>query len=452
MEEYNPQKIEKFWQKHWQRKKIFKTQETFKKPKLYVLDMFPYPSGAGLHVGHIRGYIATDVFSKMKMMQGFNILHPMGWDAFGLPAENYAITHKIHPETAVKKNIKNFKNQINKVGLGYDWSKEINTTDPNYYKWTQWIFLKMFENGLVYESYEPINWCPKCKTGLANEDLEGNRCERCNTVIQKKPLRQWVIKITQYAERLLEDLKLLDWEEFIIEQQKNWIGKSEGAIINFSLEKTDKIVEVFTTRLDTIFGCSYLVIAPEHSILKEIKPYILNFNEVENYIKLVERKTDLERVAERREKTGIKLKGILAINPFNNEKVPIFVADYVLPYYGTGAIMAVPAHDKRDFEFAKKFNLPIKKVIVPKDKKEYECFEEDGVLINSQNFSGLSSERARKEMLNWLKENKKGKEATFYKMRDWVFARQRYWGEPIPLVFCENCADKIKSQKSKVKN
>jgi len=449
---YNPKKIEKKWQKFWEEKKIFKASDISKKKKFYVLDMFPYPSGAGLHVGHLRGYIATDVIAKKRMMEGFNVLHPMGWDAFGLPAENYAISHKIHPEVAVKRNIKRFKKQIQNVGLGYDWSREINTTDPNYYKWTQWIFLQMFKRGLVLESWEPVNWCPKCKTGLANEDVEEGRCERCGEKIEKKPLRQWIIKITKYAERLLSDLKLLDWEEEIIEQQKNWIGKSIGAEIKFKIFKEGEKkkltqITIFTTRLDTIFGCTFLAIAPEK--VEPLLPWVLNRDKVKAYSKEAQRKSEIER-SEEKKKTGVKLKGIEAENPFTGERIPIFVADYVLPHYGSGAIMAVPAHDERDYEFAKKFSLEIKEVVRPRDKKEKSLpFVEDGILINSGKFSGLSSKEAREEMLKWARKRKIGKKAIYYKMRDWVFARQRYWGEPIPLVFCENCKKKIEAGRKK---
>ncbi|MEK7553632.1 MAG: class I tRNA ligase family protein, partial [Patescibacteria group bacterium] len=347
----NFNKIDKKWQKIWEKEGVYKNYK--KSKKFYVLDMFPYPSGDGLHVGHPRGYIATDVIARFKMMQGYSVLHPMGWDAFGLPAENYALKNKIHPKIAVQKNIKRFKEQLNKFGFTYDWDKEINTTDPEYYKWTQWIFLKLFENGLVYGSNEPIIWCPSCKTGLALEDLEDGKCERCGSEVEKKPLRQWVLKMTAYAEKLLDGLKSLDWPESIKEQQKNWIGKSEGATIKFKVQsskfKVDKEIEVFTTRVDTIFGCAYLVVAPEHPILnKELG--IKNYEEVKKYIKIAKKKSDLQRTDLAKEKTGVELKGIKAINPFNNEEVPVFVADYVLGHYGTGAVMAVPAHDERDWE------------------------------------------------------------------------------------------------------
>ena len=446
---YNPRKIEKKWQKIWEDSGIYKTKDISKKPKFYCLDMFPYPSGAGLHVGHVRGYIATDITARMKMMQGYNILHPMGWDAFGLPAENYAIKHKIHPEIAVKKNIKNFKRQLSKIGFTYDWSREINTTDPNYYKWTQWIFLQMFKRGLVFESFEPINWCPSCKTGLANEDLERGRCERCGTIVEKKPLRQWIIKITKYAERLLKDLKDLKWPENIMKMQKDWIGKSEGVEFEMKVfangrELKEKI-KVFTTRIDTVFGMTYVVLAPENKILEKLKDKIKNYKEIEKYKKEVEAKLAEER---EKEKTGIKIEGILAENPFNKEKIPIFVSEYVLADYATGSVMAVPAHDERDFEFAKKFNLKIKKVIEG-GQKENECYTGEGILINSGKFSQLSSREAKEKMADWLEKKGIGKRKVYYKLRDWVFARQRYWGEPFPLVFCENCKKKILEKKYK---
>ena len=449
---YDPQKIEKKWQKIWEKGGIYKSRGKAK--KFYVLDMFPYPSGEGLHVGHPRGYIATDVVARFKMRRGFDVLHPMGWDAFGLPAENYALANKIHPKIAVSKNIKRFKEQMNKIGFTYDWSKEINTTDPEYYKWTQWIFLKMFENGLVYGSREPIIWCPSCKTGLALEDLEDGKCERCGSEVEKKPLRQWVLKMTAYAEKLLNDLKSLDWPQPIIDQQRNWIGKSEGATIKFPISDTrhatsnKDFIEVFTTRLDTIFGCTYLVVAPEHEIIQNSKFKIQNFSEVKKYVDRAKRKTDLARTDLAKDKTGVELKGVKVVNPFNNEEVPIFVADYVLGSYGTGAVMAVPAHDERDWEFATRYQLPIVEVVTPRINADKHAdlrgnkanpFVEDGILIDSGKYTGLTSQKAQEEMVKWLSKNKLGGKKINYKMRDWVFARQRYWGEPFPLVFCDSC-------------
>ena len=421
MKKYNHDKIERKWQRYWADKKIYKTKEGGKKPKCYVLDMFPYPSGEGLHVGHPRGYIATDVYSRFKRMNGFNVLHPMGFDSFGLPAENYAIKNKIHPEVAVKNNVKKFKGQLELIGFDYDWDREIITSDSEFYKWTQWIFLKMFEKGLAYESYEPINWCPSCKTGLANEDVEDDKCERCATPVVKKPMRQWILKITDYAERMLEDLdELKGWPEHIKEAQRNWIGRSEGVEMKFEIRSTKsetnsksqiqnskQFIEVFTTRIDTIFGVTYLVLAPESKIIEELKGQISNLEEVEKYIEEAKNKSELQRTDLVKEKTGVELKGIKAVNPANGEELPVWMADYVLAGYGTGAIMAVPAHDERDFEFAKKYNLPVfNAALVDKDEA-----------IKKVN----------------------GKKTINYKLKDWVFSRQRYWGEPIPLIHCESC-------------
>jgi len=421
MKKYNHDKIERKWQRYWADKKIYKTKEGGKKPKCYVLDMFPYPSGEGLHVGHPRGYIATDVYSRFKRMNGFNVLHPMGFDSFGLPAENYAIKNKIHPEIAVKNNVKKFKGQLELIGFDYDWDREIITSDSEFYKWTQWIFLKMFEKGLAYESYEPINWCPSCKTGLANEDVEDDKCERCATPVVKKPMRQGILKITDYAERMLEDLdELKGWPEHIKEAQRNWIGRSEGVEMKFEIRSTKsetnsksqiqnlkQFIEVFTTRIDTIFGVTYLVLAPESKIIEELKGQISNLEEVEKYIEEAKNKSELQRTDLVKEKTGVELKGIKAVNPANGEELPVWMADYVLAGYGTGAIMAVPAHDERDFEFAKKYNLPVfNAALVDKDEA-----------IKKVN----------------------GKKTINYKLKDWVFSRQRYWGEPIPLIHCESC-------------
>ncbi len=579
---YDHNKIEGSWQKKWTKAKLFKTEKPGKKPKCFVLDMFPFPSGDGLHVGHPKGYIATDIYSRYKKMNGFNVLHPMGWDAFGLPAENYAIKMKIHPEVAVKKNIKRFKGQLQKIGFNYDWEREISTADPAYYKWTQWIFLQLFKKGLAYESYEPINWCPSCQTGLANEDLDGDTCERCGSKVEKKPMRQWVLKITDYAEKMLKDLDGIPWSESIKELQRNWIGKSEGTLIKFPIFNSHFEIEVFTTRVDTIYGCTYVVLAPEHPFLKNNELGINNYEEVKKYIEEAKNRPEIERLAEKKEKTGVILEGVSAINPFNNEKVSIFVADYVLGNYGTGAVMAVPAHDERDYEFAKKQNLQIKKTVAPitgepkeaeefrksivalienkktgefllldwgekfgghlliggglkdredlvecarrevaeetgyknlkyigqteiihhhyfafsKNKQRYieavgihfeldgdkmvqqeleedekskfkvewipkeeaeklikdplhnyvfqslingKIYTGDGILFNAGVYSGMTSTDARKEMSLWLEKNKFGKKKINYKIKDWVFSRQRYWGEPIPVVHCEKC-------------
>jgi leucyl-tRNA synthetase len=442
MSKYDHKKIEKKWQEIWTETDLYEVKDEEKKPKFYALDMFPYPSGEGLHVGHPKGYIATDVISRLKMLQGYKVLHPMGWDAFGLPAENYAIENKIHPKIAVDKNIDIFKKQLESIGFTYDWHREIKTTDPKYFKWTQWIFLKMFEKGLAYESYEPIIWCPSCKTSLANEDLEGNRCERCDSEVIRKPMKQWMLKITAYADRLLEDLdkENLDWEEQIKEQQRNWIGRSYGTEIDFSIKGHKQKIKVFTTRVDTIFGCTYVVLAPEYELIRELKSSIKNWEKVEKYIKAAQKKSELERAELQKDKTGVKLEGLSAINPFNKEEIPIFVADYVLVHYGTGAVMAVPAHDERDFEFAKKYKIDIKTSIKPEsNNNKIDNFIDDGILVDSGEFSGITSEKARKKMAVWLERQKYGGEKVNYKMHDWVFSRQRYWGEPIPVIHCEEC-------------
>ena len=439
---YNHQEIEKKWQRIWQETGLYKTGEDKNQPKYYVLDMFPYPSGTGLHVGHPKGYIATDILARLRMMQGYNVLHPMGWDAFGLPAENYAIQNKIHPRAAMAKNIATYKKQLEILGFTYDWDREVDTTDPSYYKWTQWTFLQMFKNGLAYESYEPINWCPSCQTGLANEDLENGRCERCGSEVIQKPMRQWVLRITKYADRLLADLDKLDgWEESIKEMQRNWIGRSSGAEIDFSIVGTDKMIKVFTTRVDTIFGCTYVVLAPENDLVLELKEKITNWSEVEKYRESVANKTNLQRTDLNKDKTGVVLAGVKAVNPFNQEEVKVFAADYVLNSYGTGAVMAVPAHDERDYEFAKKYQLEIKPVVFsPQGEiKTGEASGADGILKDSGQWSNLSSAEARTKMTSWLEKKKLGGQKINYKLKDWVFSRQRYWGEPIPLIHCAKC-------------
>lgn len=588
MEKYNPKKIESKWQKIWEKSDLYEAQDFLKKPKKYILVEFPYPSGAGLHVGHVRSYTALDVYSRKLRMEDFNVLYPIGWDAFGLPTENYAIKHKIHPRVATEKNIAVFKKQLKSLGISYDWSREINTTDPDYYKWTQWIFLKLLEKGLAYKKKMAINWCPKCKIGLANEEVINDKCERCGAKVEKREKEQWMLAITKYADRLLEDLDGVNYLEKIKTQQKNWIGKSEGVEFAMDVKDSQEKIEVYTTRIDTVFGMTYVVVAPEHPLIEKMKNKIENYSEVEKYIIQAQNKTDLERTELQKEKTGVELKGIKAINPFTNEEIPVFAGDYVLGFYGTGAVMAVPAHDERDFEFAKKYNLPIKNVIgpcfldtteseriregetveereaimalvkhnkknefitlkwkqvnwqtlitggvekgqTPEEAARMEILEEtgyknlklikempvihskfyhspkkinrfahfhtfyfeleneerdeiskeeqnrhelvwvsenkmadsisheankyvwkmfkeggvayidDGVLSNSGDYSGLDSEQARDEMAKWLEEKGIGRKKVNYKLRDWVFSRQHYWGEPIPVILCPKC-------------
>jgi len=444
MEKYDHKKIEKKWQQKWQEEDLYKVSDSQDKPKYYILDMFPYPSGAGLHVGHPKGFIATDIFARLKMMQGYNVLHPMGWDAFGLPAENFALKNKVHPRVATAKNIQTFKDQLEKIGFTYDWSREVNTTDPEFYKWTQWAFIKMFERGLAYESHEPINWCPDCKTGLANEDLENGKCERCGSDIEQKPMRQWVLKITDYADRLLNDLdKLPDWEESIKEMQRNWIGRSEGTEVDFVFDSRDEKISVFTTRVDTIFSGTYLIMAPEHVLIEKITTPGQK-KDVEEYVRSSAKKTNMERTELQKEKTGV-FTGSYVINPLSKEKIPVWISDFVLAEYGTGAVFA-DAHDERDFEMAKKYNIPLKVSIKPFNEElwpEVEklnvCYPEDGILVNSGEFDNLTSAEARKEITKWLEKNNLGRKTVNYKLRNWVFSRQRYWGEPIPIVHCEKC-------------
>ena len=433
---YEPKNFETKWQKRWEEDQVFNTLKNLDKPKCYILDMFPYPSGAGLHVGHFKGYVATDILSRLRRMQGYSVIHPMGWDAFGLPAENYAIKTKTHPKDITKENIKNIKRQMQEAGLSYDWSLEIDTTDPDYFKWTQWIFLKMFEKGLAYEANMPINFCPSCKTGLANEEVVNGGCERCGTPVEQRNVRQWVLKITAYADRLLEDLDSLDWPEKIKEMQRNWIGKSSGAEIVFKIGEEE--VKVYTTRADTLFGCTYIVLAPEHQLLEKLKTKISNKEALEDYLNKTKLKTERERISEVKNKTGVELLGIKAINPINQKEVSVFVADYVLAHYGTGAVMAVPAHDERDYDFAKKFNLKMIEVVLGGDISK-EAYTNEGVLINSDNFNGLKSEEAREKITDFLKKKGLATRETKYKLRDWVFSRQRYWGEPIPLIHCDKC-------------
>ena len=432
---YNHRVIEKKWQKYWDENKTFKTLDDHTKEKFYALDMFPYPSGAGLHVGHPEGYTATDILSRYKRANGYNVLHPMGWDAFGLPAEQYALDTGHDPRDFTKTNIDTFRRQIKELGFSYDWDREVNTTDPNYYKWTQWIFKKLYEKGLAYVDEVPVNWCPALGTVLSNEEVIDGKSERGGHPVERRPMRQWVLKITDYAEKLLADLDILDWPESLKAMQRNWIGKSVGAEIDFKIEGTDKAFTVFTTRADTVFGVSYCVLAPEHKLVEEIVTEGQRAA-VEEYLDIVKRKSDLERTDLNKDKTGV-FTGAYAINPVNGEKVELWIADYVLASYGTGAVMAVPAHDERDYEFATKFNLPIKAVI--EDNGEVVVpFYGDGKHINSDFINGLNNEEAIAKVIEFLEENKVGRSKVTYKLRDWLFSRQRYWGEPIPIIHWED--------------
>ena len=432
---YNHRVIEKKWQKYWDENKTFKTLDDHTKEKFYALDMFPYPSGAGLHVGHPEGYTATDILSRYKRANGYNVLHPMGWDAFGLPAEQYALDTGHDPRDFTKTNIDTFRRQIKELGFSYDWDREVNTTDPKYYKWTQWIFKKLYEKGLAYVDEVPVNWCPALGTVLSNEEVIDGKSERGGHPVERRPMRQWVLKITDYAEKLLADLDILDWPESLKAMQRNWIGKSVGAEIDFKVEGTDKAFTVFTTRADTVFGVSYCVLAPEHKLVEEIVTEGQRAA-VEEYLDIVKRKSDLERTDLNKDKTGV-FTGAYAINPVNGEKVELWIADYVLASYGTGAVMAVPAHDERDYEFATKFNLPIKAVV--EDNGEVVVpFYGDGKHINSDFINGLNNEEAIAKVIEFLEENKVGRSKVTYKLRDWLFSRQRYWGEPIPIIHWED--------------
>ena len=432
---YNHRVIEKKWQKYWDENKTFKTLDDHTKEKFYALDMFPYPSGAGLHVGHPEGYTATDILSRYKRANGYNVLHPMGWDAFGLPAEQYALDTGNDPRDFTKTNIDTFRRQIKELGFSYDWDREVNTTDPNYYKWTQWIFKKLYEKGLAYVDEVPVNWCPALGTVLSNEEVIDGKSERGGHPVERRPMRQWVLKITDYAEKLLADLDILDWPESLKAMQRNWIGKSVGAEIDFKIEGTDKAFTVFTTRADTVFGVSYCVLAPEHKLVEEIVTEGQRAA-VEEYLDIVKRKSDLERTDLNKDKTGV-FTGAYAINPVNGEKVELWIADYVLASYGTGAVMAVPAHDERDYEFATKFNLPIKAVIEDNGEVIVPFFG-DGKHINSDFINGLNNEEAIAKVIEFLEENKVGRSKVTYKLRDWLFSRQRYWGEPIPIIHWED--------------
>ena len=440
MSDYNFSAIEKKWQKYWLENKTFKTDDSKPGEKFYCLDMFPYPSGAGLHVGHPEGYTATDILCRYKRMKGFNVLHPMGWDAFGLPAEQYAVETGTHPAVTTKKNVDRFREQIRSLGFSYDWDREVNTTDPKYYKWTQWIFEKLYEKGLAYVAEVPVNWCPALGTVLANEEVIDGRSERGNHPVIRRPMRQWMLKITEYAERLLNDLDTLDWSEGIKEMQRNWIGKSTGALVDF--KAGDDVITVYTTRCDTLFGATYMVVSPEHKLVsKWLEAGVLsNADEVVAYREAAARKSDFERTEMNKDKTGVELKGVRGVNPVNGKDLPIYISDYVLATYGTGAIMAVPAHDDRDYEFAKKFSIPMIQVVDGDCDLAKSAFTdiESGVMVNSGFIDGLSVKDAQKKMIAWLEENGVGKAKVQYKLRDWLFSRQRYWGEPFPVIHWED--------------
>ena len=441
---YNHKVVEPKWQKVWDDEKAFAATDDYSKPKYYALVEFPYPSGQGLHVGHPRPYTALDIVARKRRMQGYNVLYPMGWDAFGLPTENYAIKNKIHPRIVTEQNVARFKGQLHALGYSFDWDREVNTTDPNYYKWTQWIFLKLFKAGLAYKKEMPINWCTSCKVGLANEEVVNGVCERCGAPVVRKVKSEWMLKITEYADKLIEGLNDVDYIERVKVQQKNWIGRSTGAEVDFSIKGKEDKLRIYTTRCDTLFGVTYMVVSPEHPIIDKYKDELGNWDEIEAYREQASRKSDFERAELAKDKTGVQIDGLTAINPVNGKEIPIWISDYVLMSYGTGAIMAVPAHDERDWEFAKKFHLPMIQVVA-KNGEEVDINEAaftdvaTGVLINSDFINGLEVKDAKEKMIQFLEEKKIGTAKTNYKLRDWVFSRQRYWGEPIPIVECEKC-------------
>lgn len=436
--EYNPNAIEKKWQKIWDEDKTFHSEIDHNKEKFYGLVEFPYPSGQGLHVGHPRPYTALDVVSRKRRLEGYNVLFPMGWDAFGLPTENYAIKNKIHPAKVTEDNIENFKAQLKSIGFSFDWDREVNTTDPDYYKWSQWIFIQLYKHGLAYKNEMSVNWCPSCQVGLANEEVVDGKCERCGTEVVHKMKNQWMLKITEYADRLIDDLDDVDYEDRIKAQQINWIGRSKGANVDFKVKDFDYKLTVYTTRPDTIFGVSYMVISPEHPMLNEFKENINNFDEVISYQDEARKKSDFERAELNKDKTGVMLDGISAINPLSGKEIPIWVSDYVLMTYGTGAIMAVPAHDSRDYEFAKKFDMPIIPVYETENEEELPLTDiNKGISINSDFLNGLNATDAKKKAIEYIEENNLGEATENFKLRDWVFSRQRYWGEPIPMIYCE---------------
>ena len=441
-EPYNHREVEQKWQAVWDDEKAFAVSDDYSKPKYYALVEFPYPSGQGLHVGHPRPYTALDIVARKRRMQGYNVLYPMGWDAFGLPTENYAIKNHIHPKIVTKNNVERFKNQLHSLGYSFDWDREINTTDPNYYKWTQWIFLKLFKEGLAYKSEMPINWCTSCKVGLANEEVVNGVCERCGAEVVRKVKSQWMLKITEYADKLIQDLDTVDYIERVKVSQKNWIGKSEGAEVDFCISGKEDKLRIYTTRPDTLFGATYMVVSPEHPMIDKYKDEIGNWDAIVEYREMASKKSDFERTELAKDKTGVEIDGLRAINPVNGKEIPIWISDYVLMTYGTGAIMAVPAHDDRDWEFAKKFGLPIIEVVAGSPVSVEEAVFTDvatGTLVNSDFLNGLSVADAKKKIIEFLEEKGIGTKKTNFKLRDWVFSRQRYWGEPIPIVQCEKC-------------
>ena len=438
---YNHHEVESKWQKVWDDEQAFRVESDYTKPKFYALVEFPYPSGQGLHVGHPRPYTALDIVARKRRMQGYNVLYPMGWDAFGLPTENFAIQNHIHPKIVTKNNVERFKNQLHSLGYSFDWEREVNTTDPNYYKWTQWIFLKLFNEGLAYKSEMPINWCTSCKVGLANEEVVNGVCERCGSEVVRKVKSQWMLKITEYADKLLEGLDTVDYIERVKVSQKNWIGKSVGAEVDFAIKGKEDKLRIYTTRCDTLFGATYMVVSPEHPIIDKYKDELKNWDAIAEYREAASKKSDFERAELAKDKTGVMIDGLTAINPVNNKEIPIWISDYVLMSYGTGAIMAVPAHDERDWEFAKKFNMPIIEVVEGGKDVQQEVYTDvaTGILCNSDFLNGLSVSVAKDRMIMYLEERGIGQAKTNFKLRDWVFSRQRYWGEPIPIVECEKC-------------
>ncbi len=439
---YNHHEVEQKWQGIWDEEKAFRTSDDYSKPKYYALVEFPYPSGQGLHVGHPRPYTALDIVARKRRMQGYNVLYPMGWDAFGLPTENYAIKNHIHPKIVTKNNVERFKSQLHSLGYSFDWEREVNTTDPDYYKWTQWIFLKLFKAGLAYKAQMPINWCTSCKVGLANEEVVNGVCERCGAEVVRKVKSQWMLKITEYADKLIEGLDTVDYIERVKVSQKNWIGKSQGAEVDFALTGKEEKLRIYTTRPDTLFGATYMVVSPEHPLIDKYKNEIRNWDEIVSYRESAAKKSDFERTELAKDKTGVMIDGITATNPVNNKEIPVWISDYVLMTYGTGAIMAVPAHDERDWDFAKKFNMPIIEVVAGSPVSVEEAVYTDvatGTMVNSEFLNGLSVADAKEKIITFLEEKGIGVRKTNFKLRDWVFSRQRYWGEPIPIVHCEKC-------------